>query len=154
MRISMSRRLCSAGVALVLVGAGGVIAAEAGGATPDQHSPETPAVAVRTRAVCGAVTGRRARCSAVEVLNPDALVRGSKRPPPRTTTTSASTTSTSASTTTTSVPSGSCNTAHAGYTPCDLQSAYALPSSSAGGGRTVGIVDAHGDPKPAADPAR
>src|SRR5437667_11550919 len=124
MRASISRRLCSAGVALVLVAAGGVIAAEAGGAAPDQHSPGKPAVAVRTRAVCGAVTGRRARCAAFEVLNPGSLVRGLKKPPPRTTTTSASTTSTTASTTTTTVPSASCSTAHAGYTPCDLQSAY------------------------------
>ena len=156
MRASISRRLCSAGVALVLVAAGGVIAAEAGGAAPDQHSPGKPAVAVRTRAVCGAVAGRRARCSAVEVLNPGALVRALRKPPPRTTTTSASTTSTStastsSSTTTTSVPSQSCNTAHAGYTPCDLQSAYALPSSSAGDGQTVAIVDAYDDPKAESD---
>jgi subtilase family serine protease len=49
------------------------------------------------------------------------------------------------------VPSQSCTTAHAGYTPCDLQSAYALPSSSAGGGQTVAIVDAYDDPKAESD---
>ena len=49
------------------------------------------------------------------------------------------------------MPSASCNTAHAGYTPCDLQSAYTLPSSSAGGGQTVAIVDAYDDPKAESD---
>ncbi len=33
-----------------------------------------------------------------------------------------------------------------GYTPADLQSAYALPSSTAGAGQTVAIVDAYDDP--------
>jgi subtilase family serine protease len=33
-----------------------------------------------------------------------------------------------------------------GYGPADLQSAYALPSSSAGVGQTVAIVDAYNDP--------
>lgn len=39
----------------------------------------------------------------------------------------------------------------AGYHPADLQSAYNLPSSSAGSGETVAIVDAYNDPKAAAD---
>src|SRR5436853_6303097 len=38
-----------------------------------------------------------------------------------------------------------------GYNPPDLQSAYALPSSSAGSGQTVAIVDAFDDPKAEAD---
>lgn len=42
-------------------------------------------------------------------------------------------------------------TAVAGYGPIDLQGAYKLPSSSAGGGQTVGIVDAYNDPNVAAD---
>ncbi|MFL5659434.1 MAG: peptidase S8, partial [Ktedonobacteraceae bacterium] len=33
-----------------------------------------------------------------------------------------------------------------GYNPPDLQSAYKLPSSTAGSGQTVGIVDAYDDP--------
>jgi subtilase family serine protease len=49
------------------------------------------------------------------------------------------------------VPSASCTTAHPGYSPCDLQSAYALPSSTAGGGQTVAIVDAYDDPKAESD---
>ncbi len=33
-----------------------------------------------------------------------------------------------------------------GYTPAELQSAYKLPSASAGTGQTVAIIDAYGDP--------
>ncbi len=39
----------------------------------------------------------------------------------------------------------------AGYHPADLQSAYDLPSSTAGGGQTVAIVDAYNDPDAASD---
>ena len=39
----------------------------------------------------------------------------------------------------------------AGYTPQDLQSAYALPSSTAGAGQTVAIVDAYDDPNAESD---
>jgi hypothetical protein len=38
-----------------------------------------------------------------------------------------------------------------GYAPSDLQSAYDLPSSTAGGGETVAIVDAYDDPTAEAD---
>jgi len=38
-----------------------------------------------------------------------------------------------------------------GYNPADLQSAYKLPSSTAGGGQTVAIVDAYDDPKAESD---
>lgn len=38
-----------------------------------------------------------------------------------------------------------------GYNPPDLQSAYALPSSSAGAGQTVAIVDAYDDPNAESD---
>ena len=41
--------------------------------------------------------------------------------------------------------------APSGYGPTDLQSAYALPSSSAGSGQTVAIVDAYDDPNAASD---
>lgn len=34
-----------------------------------------------------------------------------------------------------------------GYSPTQLQTAYGLPSSSAGAGQTIGIVDAYDDPK-------
>jgi subtilase family serine protease len=34
-----------------------------------------------------------------------------------------------------------------GYYPCDLRDAYSLPSTSAGAGQMVGIVDAYNDPK-------
>lgn len=39
----------------------------------------------------------------------------------------------------------------AGYGPADLQSAYALPSASAGAGQTIAIVDAYDDPKAESD---
>jgi subtilase family serine protease len=38
-----------------------------------------------------------------------------------------------------------------GYGPSDLQSAYSLPSSSAGSGQTVAIVDAYDDPRAESD---
>jgi subtilase family serine protease len=38
-----------------------------------------------------------------------------------------------------------------GYGPSDLRSAYALPSTTAGGGQTVAIVDAYNDPSAASD---
>src|SRR5256714_12865061 len=38
-----------------------------------------------------------------------------------------------------------------GYGPADLQSAYALPSSTAGSGQTVAIVDAFDDPTAESD---
>jgi subtilase family serine protease len=41
--------------------------------------------------------------------------------------------------------------APSGYGPADLQSAYALPSSSAGSGQTVAIVDAFDDPTAESD---
>jgi subtilase family serine protease len=40
---------------------------------------------------------------------------------------------------------------HAGYTPCDLSSAYALTSLTGGSGQTVAIVDAYDDPHAEAD---
>ena len=40
----------------------------------------------------------------------------------------------------------STGTTPSGYGPADLQSAYALPSSTAGSGQTVAIVDAYDDP--------
>src|SRR5579859_2822528 len=38
-----------------------------------------------------------------------------------------------------------------GYTPSDLRSAYSLPSTTAGSGQTVAIVDAYDDPNAASD---
>jgi subtilase family serine protease len=38
-----------------------------------------------------------------------------------------------------------------GYGPADLRSAYNLPSTTAGGGQTIGIVDAYNDPNVASD---
>src|SRR6185437_15205086 len=43
------------------------------------------------------------------------------------------------------------NSSPSGYGPSDLQSAYGLPSSTAGSGQTVAIVDAYDDPNAASD---
>lgn len=43
------------------------------------------------------------------------------------------------------------NATPSGYGPSDIQSAYALPSSTAGSGQTVAIVDAYDDPNAASD---
>ncbi len=43
------------------------------------------------------------------------------------------------------------NAAPQGYGPADLKSAYQLPGTSAGAGRTVAVVDAFDDPKAGAD---
>jgi len=43
------------------------------------------------------------------------------------------------------------NATPAGFGPADLQSAYALPSASAGSGQTIAIVDAFNDPTAEAD---
>jgi len=45
----------------------------------------------------------------------------------------------------------SANATVSGFGPSDLQSAYSLPSSTAGSGETVAIVDAYNDPTAAAD---
>src|ERR1051325_6898421 len=44
--------------------------------------------------------------------------------------------------------------APSGYGPADLQSAYALPSATAGSGQTVAIVDAFDDPTAESDLAQ
>lgn len=52
------------------------------------------------------------------------------------------------------VPSGGVSpnaSSPSGYNPADLQSAYNLPSSTAGTGQTVAIVDAYNDPNAEAD---
>jgi subtilase family serine protease len=43
------------------------------------------------------------------------------------------------------------NATPSGYGPSDIQSAYALPSSTAGSGQTVAIVDAYNDPNAESD---
>lgn len=53
----------------------------------------------------------------------------------------------------TDVPAYKPGTTPAGYGPSDLQSAYNLPSTTAGGGETVALVDAYDDPNAASDVA-
>ena len=161
-----SRRLAFFVVAMtVLAGVG------AGAGTVFAAPPDGPPQAeVTHRPVCGPVPQGEARCHS------ELVVHQSKRPPKTTTTlatsssssstsststsstTSSSTTSTTRPTTTTTVQAttttvatATCTTAHAGYTPCDLQSAYTLPSSTAGSGQTVAIVDAYDAPNAESD---
>jgi subtilase family serine protease len=68
-----------------------------------------------------------------------------------TTTTSTTTTSTTTTSTTSTTIASGCTKTHPGYTPCDLQSAYATPSTSNGSGQTVAIVDAFNDANAEAD---
>jgi subtilase family serine protease len=46
------------------------------------------------------------------------------------------------------------STSPTGYGPAQFQTAYALPSASAGGGQTIAIVDAYDDPQAESDLAR
>lgn len=86
---------------------------------------------------CGAVSAGHARCFAIGLTNPNAgpnarRVTSGKHIRPAAT----------------SRPIASCPTGpNSGYTPCNLQSAYALASASSGSGsgRTVAIVDAYLD---------
>ena len=100
--------------------------------------------AIELQHVCGSAAPGFASCHAIRVLNPSALVRPTARPTKSTTTTTATPSSTT-------VPPYTCTTTHAGYTPCDLQSAYQLPSATAGSGQTVAIVDAYDDPSAESD---
>jgi subtilase family serine protease len=147
-------RLVAAGCAAVLCAVSALV-----GETSSVGATGSSA-AIETHAVCGPVSGPHARCHAIQVLNPAALVRNDRKRPPRTTTTSTSTTTTTttttsstSSTTTTTVPSSGpvCTNMHPGYTPCDLHSAYDVTSTTAGTGQTVAIVDAYDDPNAAAD---
>jgi subtilase family serine protease len=155
-------------LALAGAGAGAVFAAPGPPPQADYGLSHKP--------VCGPAPSGSARCHAEIVVRPDRKPNRSTTTSPATsstststtvatttttqatttttvattTTTQASTTTTQASTTTTS-PAPTCTAAHAGYTPCDLQSAYKLPSSTAGSGQTVAIVDAYDAPTAEAD---
>jgi subtilase family serine protease len=79
----------------------------------------------RSHRVCSAVTFNFARCSAIQLDS-----------------------TTNAATNQEVTPNAS---APGGLNPSDLQSAYKLPSSSAGSGQTVAIVDAYNDPNAESD---
>jgi subtilase family serine protease len=145
------------------VGVIGLLVGTAGaspGASP-AAAANASSTGVQHQPVCGPVPAGSARCHSEIVLQ---SAKPSKRPtttaPATTTTTSStstsststsSTTSTSTTTTSTTAPGQSCTSPGGGYGPCDLQSAYALPSAGAGSGQTVAIVDAYDDPHAEAD---
>ncbi len=74
---------------------------------------------------CGSVAARFARCHAIQRINSNAKPRPG---------------------------ASSCATfTGSGYTPTDLRTAYSLPSTTAGSGQTVAIVDAFDDPNAQSD---
>jgi len=94
---------------------------------------------------CGATTAGFAHCNAivrVDKANPN---KGNPHSPTPTPTSSGGGGGGGSSTAVCTTNPGS------GYTPCDLISAYALPSSTAGAGQTVAIVDAYDDPNAESD---
>jgi subtilase family serine protease len=88
--------------------------------------PHSSATGLSHRPVCGAVPQGYARCDSDIVTNRNGTVFDGK-------------------------PGRHGGSTVAGYTPTDLQSAYALPSSTAGTGQTVAIVDAYDDPSAESD---
>jgi subtilase family serine protease len=172
MSVSSFRKLVVSSVAFTLALGAVVMWTTASGASPHLNARPAIDTHVRTRNVCGLVTGHRVRCAAIQVLNPSAvtalaLARPTRGRLPVTTTTRKATTTTKAPTTTAStststststttsttgvVSQSTCTAAHAGFTPCDLRSAYALPSTTSGAGQTVALVDAYNDPNAEAD---
>lgn len=72
--------------------------------------------------VCSVASAGHAHCNAIRVLTPSA-----------------------------SISTGCDSSSVAGYHPCDLQSAYNLPSSTAGNGQTIAIIDPFDDPNAESD---
>jgi subtilase family serine protease len=156
MHTGRSRKLRVAGSTAASIGVIGLLCISQGAGAVRPLG--TRGAAVQTRKVCGGTAGGTAQCSAIEVLNPEAVAgaqtkAGNSRRPTSTTRPSSTTssTTTSSSTTTTTIPSATgCTAAHPGFTPCDLRAAYALPASG-GAGQTVAIVDAYNDPNAESD---
>jgi hypothetical protein len=101
------------------------VAAALTGGVADAASP-TSAAHVKTARVCSAAKPGHMACLAIKVLNPiePAGISADAVTP---------------------------NATPSGYGPSSLQAAYALPSSTAGSGQTVAIVDAYDDPNAASD---
>jgi subtilase family serine protease len=141
MALAFSLSLANGAVATAGTGATGASGAGATGA--DSSGPS-----VSFKHVCGPVPAGFARCHAIQRVKPDRHRPPTPTPTPSHTHTP---TPTPANTPTpTPTPMGGC-TSHGGYTPCDLQAAYGLPSATAGSGQTVAIVDAFDDPNAESD---
>ncbi|MDX6204714.1 MAG: hypothetical protein QOF39_771, partial [Frankiales bacterium] len=102
------------------------VAAALAGGVAGAASTASSAAQLKTARVCAAATPGRMACLAIKVLNP-AEPAGL------------------------SADAVTPNATPSGYGPGSLQSAYALPSSTAGSGQTVAIVDAYDDPNAASD---
>jgi subtilase family serine protease len=116
-------------LAALILAALALVAALMGSAS---GQPQNDSGGVTHRPVCDAVPVGVARCHAQ-------IVTGGRSSRRTTTTTGGTTTTTSA------------GSSHAGYGPSDLESAYALPSATGGGGQTVAVVDAFDDPNAESD---
>ena len=121
------------------------------GREPSAHSLGVPGISAsgHSHKVCGDVGFGFARCYALERddLAPTHLSSDSKpgrKPGP---------TPTPAPTPTPGGGGGGCSPVSGinGYQPCDLRSAYNLPSATAGSGMIVAIVDAYDDPNAESD---
>ncbi|HEU5346055.1 MAG TPA: S53 family peptidase [Ktedonobacterales bacterium] len=134
----------AAALVAALVFAGGVGTAQAARTSATTSS----ASSVSFLHSCGPAKAGFAACHAIVRVNG---VKGNKGNPHQTPT------PTSPTPTPTSGGGGGGSTAvcttnpGGGYTPCDLISAYSLPSATAGSGQTVGIVDAYDDPNAESD---
>jgi hypothetical protein len=138
------RRVAVATASLLAVVAMAISLSFAGGASAQSNSSAGGNGAGYTFAhACGRVPVGFARCHAIQRLG----VHPDKRP----TRTPTPTPPPGPTPTPTPVGGGSCTNPSSGYTPCDLRTAYSLPSTSAGGGQTVAIVDAFDDPNAEAD---
>ncbi|MGI8664728.1 MAG: putative Ig domain-containing protein, partial [Jatrophihabitans sp.] len=127
---STSRRRRGVIVGMAVFAAAGFAAAVSSGsavAATQTHATTTPATAPhQTQRLCSTATPGHMACFAIRQVNPSE---------PQTIT----------------AHSVSPNATPSGYGPSSLQSAYALPSSTAGSGQTVGIVDAQDDPNAESD---
>src|ERR1700712_1647973 len=125
---STSRRRRGAIAGMAVFAAVGFASAMTGGtAGAATQTGAAPAAAQhKTARVCAAPTKGHLSCMAIKQLDP---------------TEPASITPNSVSP----------NATPSGYGPSSLQSAYALPSSTAGSGQTLGIVDAYDDPNAESD---
>jgi subtilase family serine protease len=94
-------------------------------ALPAYALPHSSATGISHRAVCAAVGQGFARCHAEVVTDKNGAPFDGKV--------------------------NTNGSSPAGYNPADLQSAYNLPSATAGAGQTIAIVDAYDDPNAASD---
>src|ERR1700742_2844591 len=118
-----SRRIAAVGIAAVAVVGAIAFTGTAQAAAPSKAATPATATTAKVRADACAHVARQVHCDAIRISGATVSATGVKPDA--------------------ATPSG--------YFPADLQSAYKLPSSTAGAGQTVAIVDAYDDPSAEAD---